>query len=138
MKNVIRVVGGYDSDAVSELSALHCPEETLTRQEFKDECDINTIIDMFGIGEMPIIPREWTSNVDISDAVSDFQTAMNQVNDARDAFLELPARIRSRFDNNPALFVDFCSDVNNRAEMINLGLVVVPEEAPLPVGTVSS
>lgn len=132
----VRVIDVYDAQAVSDATALSCPEESRTRQEFKDESDINTIIDRFGIGENPIDLQKWVTNVDIYDAVDDFQTAMNQVNTAKAQFDALPARVRTRFNNSPAAFVDFVSDASNVEEMILLGLAEkrverVPEPPPV-------
>nr|QJB20980.1 MAG: internal scaffolding protein [Microvirus sp.] len=118
----LRIPYVYDADAVSRETALICPEETLTRQEFARESDINTIVELFGIGEHPIESGAWVTNIDIVDAVDDFQTALNKLNEARDQFASLPARVRSRFDNDPARFVDFVSDANNIDEMVELGL----------------
>jgi phage internal scaffolding protein len=42
---------------------------------------------------------------------------------AQDSFLALPAKVRARFDNDPALFVDFASDEANRDELKALGLL---------------
>lgn len=118
----VRIVGQYDSDVVSYYNSLSCPEETRTRQEFKYESDINTIIDQFGIGEHPIDIQNWKTNVDIYDAVNDYQTALNQLVEADRQFMSLPAKIRSRFDNDPAQFVDFVSDEANAEELIQMGL----------------
>lgn len=121
-KEFLRVVGVYDVALASNESALDCRDESLTRQEFAEESDINTIIDRFGIGENPIEARRWVTNVDIADAPSNYQDVMNQLNEARDQFMSLPAKVRSQFDNDPAKFVDFVSDSANMPEMVRLGL----------------
>lgn len=125
-----RVVGLYDAKSVSDANALVCPEESLTRQEFVEESDINTIIDRFGIGENPIEIQKWVTDVDISDAPDNYQDVMNQLNLARDQFMSLPARVRTRFDNDPHAFVAFVSDANNVDEMVSLGLAEVRQPAP--------
>ncbi|AXH76236.1 MAG: internal scaffolding protein [Microviridae sp.] len=130
----VRVVGFYDSDAVSRETALDCPEQSRTHQEFKDESDINTIIDRFGIGENPIEAQKWVTNLDIADAPSNYQDVMNELNSARDQFMSLPAKVRSSFDNDPSQFVDFVSDPANIPEMIRLGLAV-ERVAPPPSDT---
>lgn len=122
MSNV-RVVGEYDSDKVSDLNSLYCDDESLTHQSFKEESDINTIISQFGIGVNPMVPQEWIENVDIADAVNDFQSAMNQVNEARDQFMSLPASLRSKFDNDAGMFVNFVSDPANLDKMEEYGLL---------------
>lgn len=135
----LRVVGVYDSDMVSDQTSFVCEGESMTHQEFKEESDINTIIDRFGIGENPVEAQKWVTNVDIADAPDNYQDVMNQLNEARDQFMSIPAKIRSQFDNDPAKFVDFVSDPSNIDEMVRLGLavarpVVEPDKAPIEPG----
>lgn len=130
----LRIVGEYDADQLSHDTGLDCRDESLTHQEFKEECDINTIIDRFGIGENPIEAQKWVTNVDIADAPDNYMDVMNQLNEARDQFMSLPAKVRSNFDNDPAQFVDFVSNPANGDEMVRLGLASV-REAPPPSDT---
>lgn len=130
---MLRIVGVYDADARSDQSALVCPEESLTHQEFAEESDINVIIDRFGIGENPIEAQQWVTNVDIADAPNTYMDVMNQLNEARDQFMSLPAKVRSQFDNDPGRFVDFVSDPNNGEELVRLGLATVRPVEPAPV-----
>lgn len=104
-----------------------------TRQEFKDEVDINTIVRRFGVtGQVPVSIRQ-PLNADFSDAM-DFRESMNAMVEARESFDLLPARVRSRFHNDPAEFVDFCSERDAEGKFVNaeeldkLGL----RQAPLP------
>lgn len=121
----------YDARAASERAGLRCPPESLAHQSFKDECDINTIINRFKIGyEMPEGVRMPTYE-DFSE-VHDFQSAANAIAQARESFDALPAEVRFRFHNDPADFVAFCSDERNRPEAVKLGLVP-PPPAPDPV-----
>lgn len=126
----VRVIGSFDPDELSDMTALHCPEESLTRQEFALESDINTIIDRFGIGENPVEAKQWVTNVDIADAPDNYMAVMNQLNQARDDFMALPAKVRSMFDNDPGRFVDFVSDPANMDEMVRLGLAEVRQPPP--------
>jgi len=50
------------------------------------------------------------------------------VRDAEDLFMRLPAKVRSRFDNDAGSFVEFCEDRKNRLELAELGLLA-PEVA---------
>lgn len=134
MSEIVRVVGIYDRDDVSRETGLFCPEETLTRQEFLEESDINTIIDRFGIGENPIEARRWITNVDIANAPDNYMEVMNQLNEARDQFMSLPAKVRAQFDNDPHKFVEFVSDSSNAEEMVRLGLAEV-RPTPQPSDT---
>lgn len=121
----VRVIGSFDPNEISDMTGLRCVDESLTHQEFKEESDINTIIDRFGIGENPVQPMEWVTNVDIADAPDNYMAVMNQLNEARDQFMALPAKVRSQFDNDPGKFVDFVSDPGNGDELVRLGLAVV-------------
>lgn len=124
----LRTEYNYDRDLASDESGLLCPEgSSLTKQSFAEECDINTIVHRFGLsGELPTGVRMPTY-ADFAD-VPDYHTAMNALAAANEAFEQMPAVVRARFNNDPGLFVDFCSDEKNRDEAIRLGLVV-PESA---------
>ena len=44
----------FDSDAVSNETALDCGDESVTQQCFKDECDINILLAKFAVtGQLP-------------------------------------------------------------------------------------
>lgn len=118
----LRTPYNYDVMEASDASGLSCPEPTLAQQHAKDETDINAIVRRFGLtGELP-------SNVRVPQYgdfshTTDYHTAMNAVLAANEAFMQLPADVRTRFNNDPGALVDFVSDDNNRAEAAKLGLV---------------
>lgn len=120
----------YDTDAASNESGLVCLEPTLTQQHFKDECDINYILNTFGIDALPVNPLQPRYG-DFTDVV-DYHSALNAVIAAEDEFMALPANIRSRFDNDPSKLIDFMENPANLAEAQSLGLVNKTE--PVPVG----
>lgn len=125
----MRTPHNYDRNAASDESALHCPEPTLAVQSERDECDINTIVERFGLtGQMPTNLRVPTYG-DFT-AVADMREALEAVHYANEAFMQLPAAARARFGNDAASFVDFCSNPDNRAEMKSMGLLA--PETPLP------
>lgn len=136
-----RVPNRYDVDQASLSSALCTPEPTRTQQQFKDEVDINNIAKNFGMtGKLPQGVRMPTFG-DFTE-VEDYQTALNAARWAQHSFMQMPAEVRLRFENNPQAFLAFCSDSNNREEAIKLGLVAAPPvsatvtpppEAPKPM-----
>jgi phage internal scaffolding protein len=129
-KVFLRTPYNYDTMEASDASGLVCSEPTLAQQHARDECDINTIVRRFGLtGELPNnvrVPRYGDFT-----AVSDYQTAMNMVIEANEAFMQLPAEVRSRFNNDPGALVDFISDDSNRAEAEKLGLVTGSSSEPV-------
>lgn len=129
-KVFLRTPYNYDTNEASDASGLSCPEDTLAQQHCADECDINTIVCRFGLtGELPNNVRV-PQYGDFS-AATDYHTAMNQVIAAQQAFMQLPADVRTRFANDPGALVDFISDDSNRAEAVKLGLVVGSSSEPI-------
>lgn len=118
----LRTPYNYDTDAASNESGLACEEPSLAQQHFKEECDINTILQKFNITgllpEAPLSPRYG----DFS-GIGDYHSALNRVMAAREEFGALPAQIRARFDNDPSKLIEFLQDENNRPEAEELGLV---------------
>src|SRR5262245_32664589 len=99
----------YDMDLASLESGLECKDESLTQQQFAEESDINTIVERFGLsGELPSIVS-LPSYGDFT-GISDFQSAMNAVVAAEKSFMELPAKLRARFDNDPQKLLEFVAN----------------------------
>lgn len=130
-KVFLRTPYNYDGDAVSRETGLSNTEPSMAQQHFKEEVDINTIVARFGLtGQMPEDFRA-PEYGDFSDVV-DFQSAQNAVLAAQAAFMEMPAGLRARFDNNPQTLMEFLADRANLDEARTLGLVA-PASAPAAV-----
>lgn len=127
-KVFIRTAYNYDADDVSRETGMAIdPAETVVQQQFAEEVDINTIVRRFGLtGELPNGIAMPVSG-DFTQA-TDFQTSMNLLRQAQEAFMELPADIRERFANDPARVIAFVEDDKNRDEAIKLGIVAKPPE----------
>lgn len=139
MKNMpfLRTPYNYDVNKASDDSGLKCEDLSLTQQHFAEECDINYIVERFGVtGQLPPGAVYQPTYGDFT-GIGDYRQALDAVQAADDAFMALPAKIRERFDNDPALFVDFCSsnDPADRAEAMDLGLIPYPAK---PDGVVPS
>lgn len=106
-------------------------EPSLTRQEFAEECDINTIMARYeASGVISHVNRAVPMYLDTT-TYPDLQGAMDQFREAALAFNALPAAVRREFDNDPQLFVDFASDSENLPRMREWGLAP-PEKVPEP------
>jgi len=126
----MRTPYNYDTDRESLATALNCEDESRAQQQFKDEVDINTIVDRFGVtGESPPA-MQFPTEQDFTEAF-DFQTSMNVIVKAREEFMTMPAKTRARFQNDPQTFMEFIHNPENVDEAIKLGLAVKrppPEE----------
>lgn len=101
---------------------------SLTKQAFRDECDVNNILAKYQ--KTGIIPftRQGGHYGDFT-MVEDYQTSLNKVMAAQESFLALPSTLRARFNNDPAEFVRFVQDSRNEDEIVALGLATLREDA---------
>ena len=124
MKTVFcRAPYNYDMDLASDKHGLKCEDASLTQQQFKEESDINTIVDRFmksGIMPTPVNMPQYMD----SEGIFDFQTAMNVVRQADENFMRMDAKVRARFNNSPQEFLDIFGNPDNADEAIRLGLAI--------------
>ena len=101
--------------------ALKSTLPSMTKQSFKDECNINKIMAKFQ--KTGALNHYMKFAPEYGDATQvDYADALNVVANANTMFEELPSSIRKKFDNDPAKFLEFVQDEKNAAEMEELGL----------------
>lgn len=108
-----------------------------TQQQFRDECNINSIMARYE--STGVMPQPWRNPPrpqwgDFASA-PDFQAAQDLILRARDQFASLPAKVRTRFNQDPVALMRFLADPANRDEAVALGLknpVAPPEPPPAP------
>lgn len=109
---------------------------SLTQQQFRQECDINTIIasvDSAGVVNNPLwngTRRPFYGDFSgIQDM--DYLQAQNTFLDASARFMELPAKVRQQFNNNPAELLSYLQGNPPVEELAKLGFADIPEvESP--------
>lgn len=127
----VRSPYNYDMLKASDEAGISCPEQTLTQQHMKDECDINVLVDRFVVtGEVPQLNMPPLQG-DFSE-IPTYQEALNLMRAADLAFMALPAKIRNQFENDPGQFVEFCSQEANRPDLQRWGLLKEVEPPPPP------
>lgn len=121
-----------DIEEIAELTAIRCLDDTLTKQSFAEDCDLNVIAARYGLDDGSIPP------VPISDEILDFtdtpdlRSAMDRVHDAQERFMSLPAKLRSKFNNDPRQLHDWVLDQDNYDEALKLGFIAKPKELVQP------
>lgn len=107
--------------------------ESLTEQQFAEESQIlNKIRKYDSQGFFDTINRNPAQYNDFTQ-VRDLADAIDQIEEARDAFQTIPSDIRKKFNNSPSEFFDFASKESNYDELVKLGLAtqrVVDNLAP--------
>lgn len=140
IKTVVLNPFSIDSDAHSDAHALVVPvdELSLTKQSDAQSADINFIVKQFGVTQALPYGIAVPEYADYSDVPNDYHAAMNFISDSQDAFMQMPAALRSRFENDAGLFVEFFNDPANVDEARSLGLLPAGVSEPakdLPAGS---
>lgn len=105
-------------------------EPSMTQQQFKDEADINNIVKKYTrTGEFTHLATKVGTYGDFSN-IKDWQSMIHQVSSAKEAFQDLPAKIRARFQNDPGQLISFLQDSKNYDEGVKLGLIDRPSTDP--------
>ena len=125
------VPNGFTSKEWSNLHGKAFTDESRTRQEFKDECDINNIMKQYHrTGMIAHVREHMGAFMDLSDGPDDFTDAQQKIVKATEFFMGLPSNIRARFLNNTGEFLDFISNPDNLDEMAELGLIPAEPKEP--------
>lgn len=109
----LRTPYNYDRDQVSKNTAVIFEDETLTQQNFKDDADLNIMIRKYGV--LPVQEVNW-DEFDSSVIPSDYHQLQNQLIEADQAFMGLPAELRSQVDNDPAKLLALISQQEAEAK----------------------
>lgn len=125
----------------------YVPGELMTKQSFKEQCDINFIVKQHASTGLwshlnPVAPTYG----DVSGAV-DLQGSIQAVRNAQADFGALPATVRALAANNPVQFLEMLGNEEAFAHLVAAGLPVedraptlppaappVPASPPSPVG----
>lgn len=99
----------HDVDQEAQRVALVCKDKSLTQQSFKDQTDINVIIDkMIKTGISPEIPVPVYADLS---TIDDFHTMQNRLAEAKALFYQLTPALRASYRNDPGAWIQ---DVNER------------------------
>lgn len=115
----------YDREAderEGDLAALKCEDESLTQQSFTEDADLNVIARRFGINAIPLGPVDPSHYRDTTND-PDLREVLEYQRQAKNAFMQLPAKLRMRFHNSPAELWHFVNDPENGDEAVRLGLL---------------
>ncbi len=108
---------------------------SLTKQSFKDECDVNRIMKNFEkTGHVDHLNNRAKLYGDFANA-EDYHSSVNLVMDAQKSFDALPSEVRLRFDNQPAKFLEFANNPENMEELKTLGLTKTLDN---PISSIAS
>lgn len=119
--------------------AFDCGDELITKQEHKDECDINRILRQYHrTGIITHVQASRGDYTDLPDAL-DFQESLHTIMAAEEAFSGLPAKVRAHFVNDPTRFLAAFNDPAQYDYLREVGLIrpttAHPDAAPAASNT---
>lgn len=124
-------MGMYNDKPITDFGLACPPGSSMTKQAFKDECDINQILrKVQKTGMIEHLAEGEPFYGDVSDIV-DYKEALNVVANANDLFMKMSPEIRERFSNDPAQLIEFLDNKENLEEAVELGICVKQPEKPV-------
>ncbi len=99
-------------------------QKSRTKQEFVDEQDIGTILgratSVQAQGWMEANDK-WLEQIGVIDVPNlDYKETLDIIADGERRFLELPSKVRAKFDNDATTFMDFVQDEKGDIALIEL------------------
>lgn len=99
------------------------PDPSRTRQEFRDECDINVLMKKYERDGLLAHVREFNGQYgDFTNVPQSYQDACNQIIAAQEMFMSIPAEVRAKFDNDPGKFLELVESDPEGEKLYELGL----------------
>jgi len=81
----------FNFDDVSVVNGLFCSEEEdMTRQEFKDEVNVNTVVSRHGLSSRPVQYGDWDFDQDLTGS-------MQATREVQAAYEKLPEEVRVQY-----------------------------------------
>lgn len=110
----------YDMEV--EKRGITFTEPTRTKQDYKEECDINTIMRKYeATGIVSHVSAMQPFYADVLE-YGDLQDAYAIMDKAQQAFDALPASLRQELDNDPRNLVGYISNPANKEKCIEYGI----------------
>ena len=103
-------------------------EKSMTQQQFKQECDINSVLENYRKTGTPLPNPQFSENIVDLTAYGDFQQSMDTIRESIELFEALPAALRKKMGNDPANLPSYLEE--NEQEAIKYGLMT-KKEAPI-------
>lgn len=109
-------------------------EESMTNQSDANETNINLIVAKYlKTGMIPQVSKLQPLYGDFTQ-IGSYTDALETIRAAQDAFMEVPAKIREQFGNDPARFIEYVHDPKNIDQLRAWGLANPKIDTPAETG----
>lgn len=99
---------------------------TPAQQQFKEDCDVNTIMNRFHKTGLVDHVSQYQPNYGFASAQT-YHESMNVITKAQSMFNDLPSKVRNEFSNDPQAFLEFVQDPKNYEKAKELGIALSVE-----------
>lgn len=113
------------------VKGLEFTQPSLTQQQFKDECEIESLLKAHNLGQVMGILNNHDQQPlygDVSE-IPDFHASQNHVARATEYFEGLPSDVRSRFNNSLSEFLTTLNNPDAREALTEMGVLKVADKA---------
>lgn len=113
------------------VKGLEFHEPSLTQQQFKDECEIESLLKAHNLSQVMGILNNHNQQPlygDVSE-IPDFHASQNHVARATEYFEGLPSDVRSRFNNSLSEFLTTLNDPDSREALTEMGVLKAADKA---------
>ena len=108
--------------------AFETTGESMTQQQFKEECDVNNILAKYRkTGLVTHLAKHSGQFGDFS-SIEDYRTSLDKLTTAQKSFEMLPSELRNKFNNDPGQLIEYLADEKNDEEAIKFGLKIRREQ----------
>jgi hypothetical protein len=112
--------------------AVEDGEEIRVEQSHKEQVNINNIVKRHGL-DMIAKTAQVTQLAYDDVSTNDFTESMNLIAKGRQTFESLPSAVRKEFNHDPAVYMDYIHNPENKQALIDRGWMKPPEPDPQPV-----
>lgn len=102
--------------------SLKFSQPSMTKQEFRDECNVNNILDKYQRTGIITHLKQNKGAYDDFTQHGSYQESLNNVIEAENAFMALPSSIRKKFNNDPGAFCEYVANPENHSDLVEMGL----------------
>lgn len=103
------------------IAVISPPSTERAQQQFKEDCDINTIMRRIQKGGATDHIAKYQPEYGFATPLS-YHESLNIVRRADSMFNDLPSEIRNEFSNNPEAFLEFVQNPDNAQRAKELGI----------------
>lgn len=108
--------------------SIDCSKPIITDQSYKKSQDINNIMLQYAKTRLLPSQKEKVAQYIDNTEIPSLMESYEQLNTAKQMFMELPAQIRKLMDNDPTKIIDFIKNPENQEVLLKYNVIELKEK----------